>query len=102
MDHLILSLSLCLHPPFNHHRGHSLVAPEEVQKHYGGTHVPMHVMDSAPSGSKWKLTQFLDNFSIPEATLFADVLEVCVFVEGRERERGGWRLCASACVVDDV
>ena len=45
-------------------------------KYYGGTHVPMHVMDSVPSGSKWKLTQFLDNFSIPEATLFADVLEV--------------------------
>ena len=38
--------------------------------------MPMHVMDSAPSGSKWKLTQFLDNFSIPEATLFADILEV--------------------------
>ena len=45
--------------------------------------MPMHVMDSVPSGSKWKLTQFLDNFSIPEATLFADVLEVlcvCVYV----------------------
>lgn len=58
------------------YRGHSAVEPEEVYKHYGGTHVPMHVMDSSPSGSKWKLTQFLDNFSIPEATLFADVLEV--------------------------
>ena len=52
--------------------------------------MPMHVMDSAPSGSKWKLTQFLDNFSIPEATLFADVLEVLCVGGGRGKEREGW------------
>ena len=63
-------------PSSNYYRGHSLVNPEEVFRHYGGTHVPMHVMDRAPSGSRWKLIQFLDNFSIPEATLFADVLQV--------------------------
>ena len=69
----------CLPPPPPPNRGRSPVKPEEVMWYYGGTHVPMHVMESAPSGSKWKLTQFLDNFSIPEATLFADVLEVHVY-----------------------
>ena len=36
----------------------------------------MHVMDNLPTTSKWKLTHFLDMFSIPEATLFADVSQV--------------------------
>ncbi len=35
----------------------------------------MSVMDNVSSSSKWKLTQFLDLFSMPEATLLADVTE---------------------------
>lgn len=57
-------------------RGHFPVSADEVLEHYGGTHVPMHVMDRLPSSGNWKLTQFLDLFSIPEATLLADVLQV--------------------------
>jgi len=57
-------------------RGHSHVSAEEIMEHYGGTHIPMHVMDRLPSSMNWKLTQFLDLFSIPEATLLADISEV--------------------------
>ena len=52
------------------------MSPDEVAEHYGGTHVPMHVTDNLPTGSEWKLTQFLDLFSMPEATLLADIVEV--------------------------
>ncbi len=48
----------------------------EVLSLYGGLHVPMHVMDNLLTTSKWKLTQFLDMFSLPEATLYADVSQV--------------------------
>lgn len=57
------------------YRGHAPVSPDEVAEHYGGTHVPMHVTDNLPTGSEWKLTQFLDLFSMPEATLLADIVE---------------------------
>lgn len=59
--------------PGSVYRGHYDVKVEELFELYGGLHVPMHVMDNLPTTSKWKLTHFLDMFSIPEATLFADV-----------------------------
>ena len=52
------------------------MSSEEVFELYGGLHVPMHVMDNLLTSSKWKLTQFLDLFSLPEATLYADVSQV--------------------------
>ena len=57
-------------------RGHSAVDVSEVFELYGGLHVPMHVMDNLLTSSKWKLTQFLDMFSLPEAALYADVSQV--------------------------
>ncbi len=62
--------------PSSVYRGHSKVSVEEVCELYGGLHVPMHVMDRHSTTSRWKLTQFLDMFSLPEATLFADVIQV--------------------------
>ena len=57
-------------------RGHSEVDLSEVFSLYGGLHVPMHVTDNLLTSSKWKLTQFLDMFSLPEATLYADLSQV--------------------------
>ena len=56
------------------------MSSDEVIERYGGIHVPMHVLDNLPTTSNWKLTQFLDLFSIPEATLFADISEVRIEV----------------------
>ena len=61
-------------------RGHKPVSKEEVLELYGGTHIPMHIMEHSPSFQNWKMVQFLDLFSIPEATLFADVMEVGAYV----------------------
>lgn len=47
----------------------------EVLGMYGGTHVPLRVTEQSHDS---KMVQFLDLFSIPEATLFADVMEVRV------------------------
>ena len=52
------------------------MSSEEVFDLYKSLHVPMHVMDNLSSTSRWKLTQFLDMFSQPEATLYADVSQV--------------------------
>lgn len=52
----------------------------EVVELYGGLHVPVRVMDNLVTSSKWKLTQFLDMFSLPEATLYADVSQVMVYI----------------------
>ena len=55
---------------------------EEVIKLYGGTHIPLNIMDDHlhRTGLEWKspsnMTQFLDTFSKPEATLFADISDV--------------------------
>ena len=43
---------------------------------YGGTHVPLRVTDDSSGRHDSEMVQFLDLFSIPEATLFADVMEV--------------------------
>lgn len=52
---------------------------------YGGFHVPMHVMDNLLTSSKWKLSQYLDMFSLPEATLYADVSEVLeIIIQARQ------------------
>ena len=46
---------------------------------YGGSHVPLRVTDDLITRYRdCKMIQFLDLFSIPEATLFADVMEVRV------------------------
>ncbi|XP_064394652.1 5'-nucleotidase domain-containing protein 2-like [Halichondria panicea] len=60
------------------YRGHEPVSTEEVVAAYGGTHVPMTVMDSLSRSSTWKLTQFLDLFSIPETALFADLMQYMI------------------------
>ena len=66
------------------HCGRTLVPNEEVIELYGGTHVPLYIMDDHlhRSGLEGKfssnMTQFLDRFSNPEATLFADISEVSV------------------------
>ena len=60
------------------HRGHQPVSKGEVLEMYGGTHVPMRITEPSPSYQDWQMVQFLDLFSIPEATLFADVMEVRV------------------------
>jgi len=57
-------------------RGHSCVGVEELAELYGGLHVPMSVMDRRSSTDRWNLTQLLDMFSLPEATLFADISQV--------------------------
>ena len=49
---------------------------EEVVELYNGTHIPAHVLDQTPGTGDTHMTQFLDLFSIPEATLFADISEV--------------------------
>ena len=49
---------------------------EELAELYGGLHVPMSVMDRRASTDRWNLTQFLDMFSLPGATLFADISQV--------------------------
>lgn len=56
-------------------RGHSPVSADTVLEHYRGTHVPMHVTDQLPTSSHWRLTQFLDLFSIPDCTLYANIIE---------------------------
>ena len=63
------------------HRGHSLVDSKVVVDLYGGTHIPLHIMDdhhhrTTAKGSSTNLIQFLDSFSLPEMALFTDVSEV--------------------------
>ena len=58
-------------------RGHTPVSTEEVFKLYGGTHIPAHFLNpTAADGRNIRLKQFIDMFSIPEATLLADTSEV--------------------------
>ena len=50
---------------------------EEVFKLYGGTHIPAHFLEATSvDGRNTRLKQFIDLFSIPEATLLADTSEV--------------------------
>ena len=63
------------------HRGYRLVDPQVVVESYGGTHIPLHIMDdhhhrTTAEGSSTNLVQFLDSFSLPEVALFVDVSEV--------------------------
>ena len=58
------------------YRGHQQLSKDEVQEMYGGTHIPLRVTDHSWDRRDSKMVQFLDLFSIPEATLFADVMEV--------------------------
>ena len=62
---------------------------EEVIKLYGGTHIPLNIMDDhlhrtgLEGKSPSNMTQFLDLFANPEATLFADISEVsalCIWI----------------------
>ena len=72
-------------------RGHTVVSPTQVLELYGGLHVPMRVMDRLSTTSKWKFTQFLDMFSLPEATLYADVSQVGMYSGcGPEHQLGGY------------
>lgn len=64
-----------------------MVNSAEVFGLYGGLHVPMRVLDSLSTSSKWRLTQFLDMFSLPEATLYADVSQV-----GVAKPSLGWKM----------
>ena len=57
---------------------------EEVIKLYGGTHIPLNIMDDhlhktgLEEKSPNNMTQFLDTFAKSEAALFADISEVSV------------------------
>lgn len=73
-------------------RGHSAVSGREVLNLYGSLHVPMRDLDNVPTTSKWKLTQFLDMFSIPEATLYADVSQV-YSIRGDQGTLICWFIC---------
>ena len=61
-------------------RGHQQLCKEEVLGLYGGSHIPLRVTEDSATGSSphrsSQMVQFLDLFSIPEATLFANVMEV--------------------------
>ena len=60
-------------------RGHQQLTKEEVHRIYRGSHVPLRVTEYSTTGYHgYKMVQFLDLFSIPEATLFANVMEVRV------------------------
>ncbi len=48
----------------------------ELDELYRGLHVPMSVMDKHSTTARWNLTQFLDMFSLPAATMFADISQV--------------------------
>lgn len=67
-----VSLSICVTVL----RGHQQVSKSEVLEMYGGSHVPLRVTEPPFRHHDSKMVQFLDLFSIPEATLFADVMEV--------------------------
>ena len=65
------------------YRGKTPVDNDEVTSIYGGTHIPLQIMDDhvhemglEKSLSSRRLVQFLDWFSIPEVALFADISEV--------------------------
>ncbi|XP_003383248.1 PREDICTED: 5'-nucleotidase domain-containing protein 3-like [Amphimedon queenslandica] len=65
------------------HRGHRLVDPQVVIDSYGGTHIPLHIMDdhhhrTTAEGSSTNLVQFLDSFSLPEVALFVDISEYLI------------------------
>ena len=52
------------------------MSKSEVLEMYGGSHIPLRVTEQSFSHHDCDMVQFLDLFSIPEATLFADVMEV--------------------------
>jgi HAD superfamily 5'-nucleotidase-like hydrolase len=66
------------------HRGHQQLNKGDVLGMYGGTHIPLRVTDHSWDRRDSKMVQFLDLFSIPEATLFADVME---YVSQREKQK---------------
>ena len=61
------------------YKGRTAVPRESVMEEYGGTHVPLFIMDdhfhrSGVEGVRSSnLVQFLDSFAGPEMTLFADI-----------------------------
>ena len=61
------------------HKGHELLDQSDVIELYGGTHVPLYILDDEVhrtniiTGSH---VQFLDTFSLPEIALFSDVSQV--------------------------
>ena len=75
-------------------RGHQQLSKEEVHEIYRGSHVPLRVTeDSMASGRDCKMVQFLDLFSLPEATLFANVMEV-----GSSKLSVSLSVCLSVCL----
>ena len=61
-------------------RGHEPLSNSEVTEIYGGTHVPLNIMDDSHHRSGMEknpdLVQFLDTFSLAEISLFADISNV--------------------------
>ena len=67
-------------------RGHNPLSNPEVTSIYGGTHVPLNIMDDSHHRSGLDrnpdLVQFLDTFSLAEIALFADISNVRKCIHG--------------------
>jgi HAD superfamily 5'-nucleotidase-like hydrolase len=59
------------------YRGHRKVSDDEVVEMYGGTHIPLHIMNDfyGHAQGEGSLQHYLDMFSQPEVTLLADIIE---------------------------
>ena len=67
-------------PCIHNHRGRVPVNNDDVIELYGGTHVPIYIMDDHHHRYgleiQPKLLQFLDSFSLAEMSLLVDVSDV--------------------------